>query len=184
MQDRGEDLVHVLEQLVLACLEQEAVEAEVRLHEGIEIVAGGSHRLVRFVESCDLLVGGTLRREACGGGLDDPAQLQRLLEKLRIRAGFDLPGEQVGVEEVPIPSRPDAGADLRPRLDQSFRSENLDRFPHHGSAHLRLVEESVVGQRVPRFEPTVDDPDSDLVHDGSVQAAPRIRAPFSHTIIL
>ena len=47
-----------------------------------------------------------------------------------------------------------------------------------------FVEEAVVGERVSRLQLAVDDPDPDLVHDRTVQAAPRVGPPFSHTIIL
>jgi hypothetical protein len=174
----------VLEQLVAAGFEHEAVEAEVGLHEGVQVVSGGGHRLVQLVERRDLLVGGPLRRQAGGGGLDHPAQLERLLEEARIRAGLDLPGEDVRVEEVPVAPRTHAGADLRPRLHEPLGGEDLDRLAYHGSTHLALADEPVVRKRLSGLQPAVDDPHPDLVHDLTMQPAPGVGSPFSHTIIL
>ena len=76
-------------------------------------------------------------------------------------AAFDAgeqPADDVGVEEVPRPPRPDAGAGLRAHLDEPLGLEHLDRLAHDRPADPELGGELVlVRQRRPGRPPAADD---------------------------
>src|SRR5207244_12763263 len=106
-----------------------------------------------------------------GGGLDDAPYLGQLAEERGGRSALPLPGQYVRVEQVPGLARPHARSRLRPRLHESLRGQDLDRFALHGPAggQARVERQHLAGLDV-----AAQDPAADTVYDLTVQTAARV----------
>src|SRR3989442_6602908 len=120
---RIDHAAHLLEQIVAARLEDREVKSHVRLDERFEIGAGARlrgllHLLERVFERRDILRVGAGGGELRGCRLGDPAHLGHLAPQRIVDRAVLLPGEHVGIEQVPRVARAHARAGLWPRLDE------------------------------------------------------------------
>src|SRR6185437_13103380 len=91
--------------------------------------------------------------------------------------GGEAPGEDVGVEHVPLIARLDAGADLGAGFDQALGGQHLDRLAQDRPADPETdAEVDLAGQDLAGREVTAQDLLADLVGDAAMDAALRKHA--------
>ena len=72
-------------------------------------------------------------------GLDDPPQLEQIGQQPAVGLVLENPRQHVGVEQMPLLARADAGADLRPRFDQPLGGEDAHCLAVGGARDAQLV---------------------------------------------
>jgi len=87
-----------------------------------------------------------------------------------------LPGEEVGVEQVPGSPRPDLGAGPLPRFDEPFGGEHARRLADRRAADLEAGDQlALARQRLARAQPA----GQDLLADGMDQPAVSAAQPVA-----
>src|SRR5438093_844638 len=154
---------HLLEQIVAARLEDHEVELHVRLDERLEIgtrprLRGMLHLLERVFERRDVLGVGAGSGKLRSRRFDDTADLGQLAQQRIVDRAVLLPGEDVGIEQVPRVARTDARAGFRPRLDEPFGGEHFHRLAHDRAARAEI---GLGRQQVARPQIAAEDAASD-----------------------
>ncbi len=129
------------------------------------------HGIESAAHVIEMLLIAALGRERSGCGLDDGAQLEQAVEHFGFRLSGERPGQDVGIEQVPLLERAHARAHARATVHETFRREDTHRFPVRRArdAPLRagfdLAVEHVAGP-----VPAGDDEDAEVAGDGAMQA--------------
>ena len=104
--------------------------------------------------------------------LDHLPQLEQVLDEAREWAGGELPSQHVRVEQIPVGARSHARARLRPRFDQAFGRQHLDRLAQGRAAHAQAgAEVGLVGQHGARRQLAAQDASAQIVRDLAMPAA-------------
>src|SRR4051794_15265443 len=116
--------------------------------------------------------GGALGGERRGRGLDDPASLDQRRDELGVGvAALGLPGQEVGVEQVPGVALADRHPEPRTRLDQPLGGEEADRLPQRGPADPEAAAQlGLVRQPLARRPVTLQDRERQAADDLAVDA--------------
>ncbi|MNY76340.1 hypothetical protein D3C86_2158970 [compost metagenome] len=76
-----------------------------------------------------------------------------MVKESLIHAAFEMPGQDIVIEEVPVVSRRDACADTGARNHQAFGSKRLHRFAKNCARHLETRRQfRIAGQDRPDRE--------------------------------
>ena len=132
-----------------------AVEGEIGLAAGVEIAGQvADHAEERRLDPGEVGGGGALRRHGRGGRLDDPPRLQERAHEIGIEgAPLALPGEQLGVEQVPAVARAHHHAEPRAGLDQALGGEEADRLAQGRPADLEALAQVGLVRQAPTRRP-------------------------------
>ena len=134
-QQRAERLAHLHQHAVVGGPQQPLVEAQVVADVVAPALDGFAHAGIGRLEPGKVLRVGALRREPHRRWLDDAAQLLQVAQEVARQPGGALPGDELGVEPVPVVGRQHPGAELRPGDEHALGHERLHGLAHHRAAH-------------------------------------------------
>ena len=92
-------------------------------------------------------------------------ELKDVVDEFQRRRGVHVPGEEIGIEHVPVRLRADQGADFLPRDDQSLGLERAERLPQRGTRYAETHQQTRL-RRQPRSGRIKPDDDLAAEHGG------------------
>ena len=152
------------------------MEGEIGLAAGVEIAGQvADHAEERRLDPGEVGGGGALRRHRRGGRLDHPPRLQQRAHQIGIEgAPLALPGEQLGVEQVPAVARAHHHAEAWAGLDQALGGEEADRLAQGGPADLEaLAQVGLVRQASTRRPSPLEDAQAQAPDHVAMDAGPQ-----------
>ena len=145
-QQRAERLAHLHQHAVVRSPQQALVEPQIEGHVVTALGHGAFHAGVGLFNAGNVFWRGTQRGQLDGSGLHHAAQILQVPDEFWGQTCNGLPGNDVGIEPVPLVRRQHAGAHFGAGHDQAFGHQGLDGLSHHGAAHAQFLAQHRLGR--------------------------------------
>ncbi len=166
-----------LDQVVAAGCEDGEVEVGIGAHERLVVASRLMHQLQRGADAGDGFRIALLGGKSGGGGLDDRAQLDQVAQEFRGELRRLMPGEHIGIEQVPLGARQDVGAGPAAGGDEALGGEHLERFADRLAADGELAGElGLTRQERPLRDSARHDLAADLMRHLPMKGPRRVKA--------
>ena len=166
--DRGsqrglDDFLELDIERILRGSEHRHVEGDIGMQWVVVTGLRRRHSLPARIDCGEIGDASRARRECRGFGLDRDAQLVEVAQQLDRKIAFEQPAEHIGIEQVPRCRRLDHRALPRPRAEQAFGGQHLDRLASHRPADAVLPRQFGLGRKRRRLVLAGDDRFADAV---------------------
>ena len=126
-------------------LHDAGMKLQIEVDQILDALAVRRHSAVeRRLDFRDVLRVGAHRGESSRRGLHRQADFAEIAQETRIGVLFRLPGQNIGVEQIPVRTGQRTHTAARANLDHPLVGEHLQRFPQDGAADAELLAQAVL----------------------------------------